>query len=165
MPSAPWTPFPDSPTPTTVYTQPSARGRVRWRVYVPGGAGPDGAPLGRVLIGTGEGRENEVKAAAWRAYRRCRDQLVWRSRPFDGEVEARLHELDLVCTVGHTLTGAWWTVAQDGQVIAQGEVRSSLPAYVDGASVAADALVEQATKRRQAAAQEECARVVRGMLP
>ena len=145
----PWTLFPDSPTPTTVYTQPSRPGRLRWRVYVPGGVGPDGVPLGRILVGTGEGRESEVKASAWRAYRRSRDLLVWRSRPFDGEVEARLHELDLVATVCNTTTRSTWEVRVDSEVIAEGVV----VAHVDD------------TKRRQTQAQDECARIVRGLLP
>lgn len=147
----PWTLFPDSPTPTTVYTQPSRPGRLRWRVYVPGGV-----PLGRILIGTGEGRESEVKASAWRAYRRSRDLLVWRARPFDGEVEARLHELDAVCTVRNTSTRSTWTVAVDGEVIAEGVVVAQV-----GSAGDADA----STKRRQTQAQDECARIVRGLLP
>ena len=150
-----WTLFDDCPVPTTVYVQPAGRDRYRWRVYVPGGVGPDGVPLGRILVGTGHGRQNEIKAAAWRAYRRARDLLVWRARPFDGEVEARLHELDLVCTVCNTSTRSTWEVRVDGTIIAQGEV----VAQADGAGM------DAATKRRQTQAQEECARVVRGLLP
>lgn len=151
-----WTLFDDCPVPTTVYVQPAGRDRYRWRVYVPGGVGPDGVPLGRILVGTGHGRQNEIKAAAWRAYRRARDLLVWRSRPFDGEVEARLHELDLVCTVCNTTTRSTWEVRVDGKIVAQGEV----VAQADGAGM--DAALD---KRRQTQAQEECARVVRGLLP
>ena len=151
-----WTLYDDCPVPTTVYVQPAGRDRYRWRVYVPGGVGPDGVPLGRILVGTGHGRQNEIKASAWRAYRRARDLLVWRSRPFDGEVEARLHELDLVATVCNTSTRSTWEVRVDGKVVAQGEV----VALADGAGMDAGL-----NKRRQTAAQEECARVVRGLLP
>lgn len=156
-----WTLYADSPTPTIVYIQPSRPGRLRWRVYVPGGIGPDGVPLGRILVGTGEGRESEVKASAWRAYRRSRDLLVWRARPFDGEVEARLHELDLVATVCNTSTRSTWEVRVDGEIIAQGEVASTMSAYVDSQTLA----VEATNKRRQTQAQDECARIVRGLLP
>lgn len=156
-----WTLFDDCPVPTTVYVQPAGRDRYRWRVYVPGGTGPDGVALGRILVGTGHGRQNEIKAAAWRAYRRARDLLVWRSRPFDGEVEARLHELDLVATVCNFTTRSTWEVRVDGEIIAQGEVASTMSAYVDSQTLA----VEATKKRRQTQAQDECARIVRGLLP
>ena len=110
-----WTPYPEAPCPLLVYTQPHPHlpERVRWRVYV-------SADEGKLLIGTGTGFEREISAAAWRAYRRARDLLVWRMRAEAGVVEARMAELDLVATVVVMDTGARWTVVVDSETVASG---------------------------------------------
>lgn len=110
-----WTIYPEVPEPLLVYTQPhpASPERVRWRVYLP-------TEHGKMLIGTGAGFEREVSPCAWRAYRRARDLLVWRSRLEAGTVEARMAELDLVATVVVMDTGARWTVTVDSETVASG---------------------------------------------
>lgn len=110
-----WAIYPEVPEPLLVYTQPhpASPERVRWRVYLP-------TENGKMLIGTGAGFEREVRPCAWRAYRRARDLLVWRSRLEAGTVEARMAELDLVATVQALDTGARWSVAVDGEIVAAG---------------------------------------------